>query len=129
MVLFMRQECLFPQQNIVHHGGDLAEGRRKSARPLSCKRPIHFVLKSRRRIYEKRYDVAAELQRQAKKFHIRIYDFAVAHDHLHFVARLPLPRALREIHPRPLRPSRQKARRQALGPATLFPRSPLGKRF
>jgi len=30
-----------------------------------------------------------ELKRLADKFHIRVYSFAVAHDHLHFVARIP----------------------------------------
>ncbi|MGZ6323735.1 MAG: transposase [Bdellovibrionota bacterium] len=85
----MRQGNLFPGKFVVHHGGELARGRRKSLRPLSKKRPIHFVLKSQRRIYEKRQVVVAELQRQAEKFQIRIYDFAVASDHLHFVARVP----------------------------------------
>lgn len=33
--------------------------------------------------------MTAELQRQARKFHIRVYSAAVAHDHLHFVARIP----------------------------------------
>jgi REP element-mobilizing transposase RayT len=85
----MRQASLFPGKFLVHHGGELAGGKRKSARPLSCKRPIHFVLKSQRRIYEKRQTVITVLQRQAKNFNIRVYDFAVSHDHLHFVARLP----------------------------------------
>ncbi|MGZ6265046.1 MAG: transposase [Bdellovibrionota bacterium] len=89
MVLFMRQGNLFPGKFVVHHGGELARGRRKTLRPLSKKRPIHFVLKSQRRIYETRQVVVAELQRQAEKFQIRIYDFAVASDHLHFVARVP----------------------------------------
>ncbi|MGZ3655304.1 MAG: transposase [Bdellovibrionota bacterium] len=85
----MRQGSLFPGKFPVHHGGELARGHRKSLRPLSCKRPVHFVLKSRRRIYEKRHTVEAELGRQAKKFGIRIYSSAVSHDHHHFVALLP----------------------------------------
>ncbi|MGZ3739910.1 MAG: transposase [Bdellovibrionota bacterium] len=90
MVLFMRQESLFPGKFPVHHGGELTRGRRKCLRPLSCKRPVHFILKSRKRIYTSRRTVVTELQRQAEKFGIRVYDFAVAHDHFHFVARLPL---------------------------------------
>jgi len=88
MVLLMRQFSLFPGKIPLHHGGELARGRRKSLRPLSCKRPVHFTLKSRKRIYENRRAVVAELQRQAEKFDIRIYDCAVAHDHLHFLAKL-----------------------------------------
>ncbi|MGZ3733578.1 MAG: transposase [Bdellovibrionota bacterium] len=85
----MRQASPFSDKHVLHHGGELARGHRKARRPLSCKRPVHFVLKSRRRIYEKRRVVEKELQRQAAKFHIRVYDFAVAHDHLHFVVRIP----------------------------------------
>jgi hypothetical protein len=51
--------------------------------------PIHFALKSQRKIYENRHFAETELRRQAKKFVIRIYSLEVAHEHLHFLALLP----------------------------------------
>ncbi|MGZ3684257.1 MAG: hypothetical protein ACXVCI_10425, partial [Bdellovibrionota bacterium] len=92
----MRQTSLFPGKFDVRHGGELARGRRKALRPLSCKRPVHFVLKSQRKIFANRRVVVTELQKQAEKFGIRIYDFAVAHESRAPALRRPpaLPRAL-----------------------------------
>jgi REP element-mobilizing transposase RayT len=85
----MRQASLFPGKYPIHHGATLARGRRKSLRPLSTKRPIHIVLKSKREIYSRRAIIEAELHRMCTRFGIRLYDVATASDHVHFVARIP----------------------------------------
>ena len=67
------------------HGGSLVRGKRKNMRPLSRKCPHHFVLKSKRRdLYTYKDLFESELRRYAEKFHLRIYDIAVNHTHMHF---------------------------------------------
>ena len=89
-ILFMRQASLFPPRHKTVHGGEI-QGKRKTLRPLSRRRPIHFVLKARRQdIYRQhREEIRKELLRLSVKFQLRVYDLAVNHDHLHFIARIP----------------------------------------
>lgn len=87
----MRQASLFPGQHKNFHGGELVKGKRKTLRPLARRRPIHFILKSRRRDlhFRHRQLLEQELFRLATKFHLRLYGVSVSHDHIHFVARIP----------------------------------------
>lgn len=85
----MQQKSLFPARFSLAHGGTLAPHGRKGRRPLARKRPIHFVLKSKRALYPKRALIERELRRLGEKFSLRLYGIAVAHDHVHFVARIP----------------------------------------
>jgi len=71
------------------HGGQLASGRRKNSRPLAKNRPIHFVLKTKRPFHTAGPLILREARRLAGKFGLKIYDHAVASDHLHFVATIP----------------------------------------
>jgi REP element-mobilizing transposase RayT len=74
---------LFP--HVLHHGGELSIGRRKALRPLARKRPLHLVLKSRRSLRRHGPLISKEAHRLAEKFSCRLYDIAVAEDHIHLV--------------------------------------------
>jgi REP element-mobilizing transposase RayT len=81
-------------------GGDLARGRRKSARVFDPKRPLHVVLRSSRATGAqslKRFDrkISEILNRQCEIHGVRVYERANAGNHLHFVLRAPSRRALR----------------------------------
>ena len=74
------------------HGGDLRRGRRKLERPVSTRRPMHLVLTSRRArgpwSLRKHDRVVRDVMRQmARRFEIRICDFANVGSHLHLVLR------------------------------------------
>lgn len=84
----------FAEQNRLEHGGSLRAGRRKLARPIDTKRPLHLVLRSSRARGElsflrkrNRSKVEALLRRYARRFHVKIYDLANAGNHLHVVLR------------------------------------------
>jgi hypothetical protein len=75
------------------HGGAAALGRRKLERPVSTRRPMHVVLASDRargpwslRKHEGAVRVA--LRRMARRFDIRVYDFANVGSHLHLLLRV-----------------------------------------
>ena len=85
----MRQMTLF-SKSPTFHGGELNAGRRKGARPLARKRPLHLVLKSSRASLRKHEAlILASARRYGERFGIRLYDQAVNHDHLHFVLKIP----------------------------------------
>jgi REP element-mobilizing transposase RayT len=76
----------------TEHGGDLGRGRRKRERPVSTRRPMHVVLTSHRARGSwslRKHDRAVRdvLRRMARRFEIRIYDFANVRSHLHLVLR------------------------------------------
>jgi hypothetical protein len=74
------------------HGGEVRRGQRKLERPVSTRRPMHVVLKSQRACGPwslRKHDGAVReaLRRMARRFEIRIYDFANVGSHLHLVIR------------------------------------------
>ena len=76
----------------TEHGGDVGRGRRKRERPVSTRRPMHVVLTSHRArgsLSLRKHDRAVRdvLRRMARRFEIRIYDFANVGSHLHLVLR------------------------------------------
>lgn len=79
----MRQLKLFKVTDSAHRG-DLDPGRRKSRRPLSSKKPIHLTLKARKQFRENGRLVVSEAKRLAAHSQVRIYDLALASDHIHF---------------------------------------------
>lgn len=73
-------------------GSLLKKGGRKTQRPLSTKCPIHLVLKSseRFRLFNPRNkQVDLLLRRQAARFQIQIFDFAVNWSHIHLLIQIP----------------------------------------
>jgi REP element-mobilizing transposase RayT len=85
----MRQSSFKFSQQHLFHGGLLSRGRRKRARPLSAKMPLHLVLKSKRNIYSSGTEMERLARRLGERFHLKIYSVAVAKDHLHLVLRIP----------------------------------------
>jgi len=72
-------------------GGSLLQGKRKSARPLSTKKPIHLILKyTRKRIFSPTDRKLKNLIRhQANKYGIKIYEIALNWTHVHLLIKLP----------------------------------------
>ena len=82
----------------TEHGGDHGRGRRKLERPVSTRRPMHVVLTSHRARGPwslRKHDRAMRdiLRSMARRFDIRIYDFANVGSHLHIVLRARRPDA------------------------------------
>jgi len=76
------------------HGGGKSVGKRKVARPVSTKDPIHIVLKSSRAVgahsmqrAQHRAAVSAILYKQAKKFFVQIRGYENVGNHLHLEVR------------------------------------------
>jgi hypothetical protein len=92
-MIFMRarQLSLLPATPLVH-GHDLRKGRRKIARPIDPKRPMHVVLRAtqargewsmlRRRNKTRIFLLAHE---KARRFGVRIYRFSNVGNHLHLL--------------------------------------------
>lgn len=73
------------------HGGGLGKGKRKIARPLDRRRPVHLTLKSSHAkgelsLKRKVFEVETLLRVQARRFQVRIHEFANVGNHLHLVA-------------------------------------------
>jgi REP element-mobilizing transposase RayT len=74
----------------TEHGGDVRRGKRKLERPVSTRRPMHVVLTAAKgRCSLRSYDriVRDVLRGMARRFDVRVYDFANVNSHLHLVVR------------------------------------------
>ena len=76
----------------TEHGGSVRRGRRKLERPVSTRRPMHVVLSSRKAEGPwslRRHDRAVReaLRGMARRFGVRVYDFANVGSHLHLLVR------------------------------------------
>jgi REP element-mobilizing transposase RayT len=76
----------------TEHGGTVRQGRRKLERPVSTRRPMHVVLTSYRARGPwslRKHDRAVRdaLGEMARRFGIRVYDFANVGSHLHLLVR------------------------------------------
>ena len=86
------------------HGGSTANGKRKSRRPLDCKKPLHLVLKSSKAVGQynllrtpHRTKVKALLYKQAQKFGVRIHSYANVGNHLHICLRFSSRKAFQNF--------------------------------
>jgi len=72
-------------------GGSLLQGKRKSARPLSTKQPIHLVLKSThsRPFHPNSRKLEKIFRAQASRYGIKIYDLALNWSHIHALITIP----------------------------------------
>jgi hypothetical protein len=87
------QLTLFDDKTRIEHGGSLAVGRRKTARPLSTRKPIHLTLRSSRATGSwslRRFEngIRRLSEKLAKIWEVQIYSLAVNGNHLHFVIRI-----------------------------------------
>ncbi len=74
------------------HGGEIRKGKRKLARPIDPKRPLHLVMRSTRARGElsllktkHRKPIETLLRQTAQRFQIRIYGYANVGNHLHLL--------------------------------------------
>jgi len=72
-------------------GGSLLQGKRKSARPLSTKKPIHLILKcSGKSVFNPSNRKLEKLiHHQANKYGIKIYEVVLNWTHVHLLIKLP----------------------------------------
>ena len=93
-----RQLSLLPAMKCeparVEHGGEIRLGRRKLARPISSRRPLHLVMRSSRaqgrwsmRTKTNDQVVRTGLRRYARRYGIKVYEFANVGNHLHLLVR------------------------------------------
>jgi REP element-mobilizing transposase RayT len=99
--LFDRGELEPPR---IEHGGDIRLGRRKLARPIDTRRPLHLVLRSSRargawslRRPENEAIVRQTLRSMARRYGIRVYESANSGNHLHFLVRTKCRHALQNF--------------------------------
>ncbi|MDZ4662771.1 MAG: transposase [Pseudomonadota bacterium] len=86
------KQLSFFKKQTLEHGGTLGKGKRKIARPISTKHPIHLVYRSskaRARLSLLNFSRRIEkiLSQQAKKFGVTIYEKANSGNHLHLLIR------------------------------------------
>ncbi len=77
----------------AYFGGSLLVGKRKGVRPISSKHALHLILKASRAKGSQSFlkhhkQIQYQLDKQAKKFGIRIYQYSNVGNHLHFLIRI-----------------------------------------
>lgn len=89
----MKQLNLIPnKRSRTEHGGVLLLGKRRNHRPMSTKTPLHLVLRSdfasgRRSLLRHRPLINHIIKKAQRRFHIRVYEFAIVSNHIHLVVR------------------------------------------
>lgn len=79
------QYSLFPSPP-KEFGGSLSQGKRKLARPLKTKSPIHLVLKSHRQdLVKYGTKIRAQMHRDSKMSAVKIYHHSINSNHLHLL--------------------------------------------
>ncbi len=84
----MRQYSFF-KPTPEFHGGTHALGKRKTFRPLATRKPIHLVLISKKKLYRHSSLIAFQLFKQGELAGVKIFQQAVAADHVHLVIGIP----------------------------------------
>jgi REP element-mobilizing transposase RayT len=92
---YRRQEVLLPElRKRLEHGGSLGKGRRKLARPITTRRPLHVVLRSEEAVGElaltrkRNADfIRSKMKELSKRMHIKVYELAVNGNHIHALVR------------------------------------------
>lgn len=88
----MRQsDFAFLKKQGLKFGGDLLVGKRKTARPLSTKKPLHLVLKSTGSSFFNPGNRQLEriFREHAKKYCIQLYEISFNWSHVHLILKLP----------------------------------------
>ncbi len=87
----MCRQISFFKPIVKESGGALsAIGKRKTARVLDRRKPLHFVLKSKRSVnlYSQRILLRRLLFLYAKRFGVKVYKESVQKDHFHFCIKI-----------------------------------------
>lgn len=96
------KQLSFLQKPRTEHGGSLAKGKRKCARPIATRTPIHIVLRSSRAKSEwsllnarNRKATAGLVSTLAKTYGVRVYSYANVGNHLHLLVSVKRRESLR----------------------------------
>jgi REP element-mobilizing transposase RayT len=88
----------------TEHGGEIRRGLRKLERPIDLRRPLHVVLRSSRargawslRAQTNERIVRWVMRRFARRYSVRIYEFANAGNHVHLLLRVKCREALQNF--------------------------------
>ncbi len=86
----MSRQLTFFKKTEKEFGGSLLQGKRKSARTLDSRKPLHFVLKSHKsvKLSLHRKVLQPHLRRYAKQFGVKVYKESVQKDHWHFCIKI-----------------------------------------
>jgi REP element-mobilizing transposase RayT len=87
----MARQMSFFKPEPKDFGGALSvKGKRKTARVLDCRKPLHFVLKSKRtgNLCAHRVLIRKLLYLYAKRFGVKVYKESVQKDHFHFCIKI-----------------------------------------
>ena len=78
------------KKSLKTFGGETLMGKRKTARPLSDKKPIHLILRSNtvKVFAPTNKSLKRLIYNLAEKYSIKIYELALNHSHIHFVIKL-----------------------------------------
>jgi REP element-mobilizing transposase RayT len=87
----MKQFKLFKEIVNLCFGGTTLKGKRKVARPLDSKRPIHLILKATNPflLLRNRQLIGNVLSYFNEKFGVKVYEYAIQADHIHLCAKIP----------------------------------------
>jgi REP element-mobilizing transposase RayT len=91
-----QQKFSFVGKQETQHGGEYRKGKRKDARPIDPKRPIHLTLRSsqangkRSMLHPENVKRTESLVRKiAKKRQLRVYRYVNVGNHLHLILKTP----------------------------------------
>ncbi len=87
----MKQQSLFIEKVKLEFGGSLNKGKRKGARPLNLKAPIHLVLKAEDslQLFRNTDFIKSQTEKLSAKFGVKVYSIAIHEDHIHGVFSFP----------------------------------------
>jgi putative transposase len=74
----------------LSHGGESGVGKRKEARPVATRRPMHVVFRSRFSLFRDRQNldwIKTFIAQLAKKQRVHIYEFSINSNHVHLAVR------------------------------------------
>ena len=88
----MKQLALFKMSSAKSFGGNLGQGKRKTARPLDRGKPLHLVMRSSKAkgalsLKTKEIEIESLLRKAARHSGVRIENFANVGNHLHILLR------------------------------------------
>jgi REP element-mobilizing transposase RayT len=88
----MRQlQMAFASNYKKEFGGSLLIGKRKTARPLAVKKPMHLILKTTKvsPFNPTNYKLEKIIKRFADRYKITVYDYSLNWSHIHLTIKLP----------------------------------------
>lgn len=101
-ISFSQQKYLNPKLRaqlnpVKEFGGNLLRGKRKSKRPFNAKLPMHTIMRcSTLRSGSLLWNadkITSTLEKYAEKFGVKIYERAIASNHLHMILKFPSRKA------------------------------------